>query len=77
MPKSSRFVSVPVRVPVPVFVRCPTSLTSGQWLWLLAGGLSFSIGTSAYVLQWPDFKWHQVTNVLCPPPPTVSREYLT
>ena len=35
------------------------SLTTGQWLWLLMGGLSFSVGTSAYVLQWPDFKWHK------------------
>lgn len=35
------------------------SLTSTQWLWLLAGGLNFSVGVSAFVLQWPDYQWHQ------------------
>lgn len=35
------------------------ALTTTQWMWLLGGGMCFTLGVIAYVFQWPDFRWHR------------------
>ena len=35
------------------------TLTMAEWHWLFSGGLFFSVGCMAYLLQWPDFSWHR------------------
>mmetsp|Transcript_58154 Transcript_58154/g.159606 ORF Transcript_58154/g.159606 Transcript_58154/m.159606 type:complete len:150 (+) Transcript_58154:109-558(+) len=34
-------------------------LSPAQWAIMFGGGLSFTLGVLAYVLQWPDFAWHR------------------
>eukprot|EP00316_Scyphosphaera_apsteinii_P013310 CAMPEP_0119333124 /NCGR_PEP_ID=MMETSP1333-20130426/84394_1 /TAXON_ID=418940 /ORGANISM="Scyphosphaera apsteinii, Strain RCC1455" /LENGTH=216 /DNA_ID=CAMNT_0007343089 /DNA_START=207 /DNA_END=854 /DNA_ORIENTATION=- len=35
------------------------ALTLNEGLLLLGGGLCFTLGVLAYVIQWPDFHWHR------------------
>jgi len=34
-------------------------LTPVQWTIMLSGGICFTLGVFAYVMQWPDFAWHR------------------